>query len=254
MTKLKKLILSFLLIIIALISTGCASIEYERVLNTDGTIVDAVCVKLDNNKIVSAGYNIETVTKDIKSKMTLYLNALIQSFYKRDDGLLDIEKINVYNNVTTTVSENNGYIIASIKFRNYNTFKYFYGLHLVENNDDDSENIKNFLFDKNISTGKTIFATQDAKLITNEFLSYFNNNYTLEDAELSYLFGTPESKLHSDANYQFTQDGVKYHQWIVTDINQDISTYTYRFKPVNWYISALVLTFVLILVLFIIYL
>lgn len=252
MTKFKKVLLTFFMAFIILFTTGCASIEYERILNTDGTIIDAVCVKLDNEKIQNAGFNITNLTKDIKSKMNLYINSMVQSFYNRDDGLLDIEKISVYNNITTTVTDQNNYIVASIKFRNYNTFKYFYGLHLNEDTDDDTKLIEEFLFNKNLSTGKTIFSTSDAQFITNEFLTYFNNQFTVEDTELSYVFGTPENKIHSDATYQFSQDGVNYHQWIITDINQDITTYTYQMKPVNWYIMALVLTFILIIVLFVV--
>lgn len=252
MTKLKKILLTLLITFIMLLSTGCASIEYERVLNTDGTILDAVCVKLDNEKITTAGFNLETVKTEIKSKMNLYITAIIQSFYNRDDGLLDIEKISVYNNITTTVTEKNDYIIASIKFRNYNTFKYFYGLHLDNDDNDNTKTIEEFLYNKNVSAGKTIFSTSDAEFITNEFLCYFDNNFTINNAELLYSFGTPESKLHSDANYKFTHDGVYYHQWVLNDVNQDITTYTYQMKPINWYILALILTFIFIIVLFII--
>lgn len=252
MTKFKKIMLTFILCFIIFLTTGCASIQYERVVNTDGTILDAVSVKLDKEKITNAGFNIETVTNDVKNKMNLYLNALVQSFYNRDDGLLDIEKIAVYNNLTTGVSIQNDYIIASIKFRNYNSFRYFYGLHLVEDTKDDETTIKGFLFNKNLSTGKTIFSGSDAEFITNEFMSYFNNKFTINDAKLSYVFGTPESKIHSDSNYEFSEDGINYHQWIITNKNQEITTFTYQMKPVNWYILAIALTCVLIIVLFII--
>lgn len=253
MKKLKKLLLCFSFCFVIIFSCGCADIEYSRVAYENGVILDAVSVKLDTTKITNAGFNVTKVTNDVKIKMNQYLNAIINSFYNRDDGLLDIEKIAVCNNLTTKVVAQNSYIIASIEFRNYNTFKYFYGLHLTEDSENDNENtIKTFLFNKNLSTGKTIFAGQDAEFITNDFVTYFNGNFNIENCNLSYVFGTPESKIHSDANFTFTQDGVNYHQWILNSKDDTITTFTYQMKPINWYLLGLALTLVLILVLFII--
>ena len=240
-----------MLTFVILISTVCASIQYQRTVYENGTILDAISVKLNNKAITDAGYNIEKVTSDIKLKMQQYLNTMVTSFYTRNDGLLEIEKISVCNNLTTKVKENNNYIIASIEFRNYNTFKYFYGLHLMEDSSNNNENVvESFLFNKNLSTGKTIFSGQDAEFITNEFISYFNDDFSIEDCDLSYVFGTPENKLHSDSDFTFTENGVTYHQWILNSKDDTITTFTYQMKPVNWYILALVLTFALLLVLF----
>lgn len=250
MKKLKKIMLSVCLLLLVFCFSGCANIEYQRIVNTDGSIIDAVCVKLDEQKLTEKNYNITKVTSDIISKMNGYINSIVASFYNRDDGLTTIEKVSVYNNIVTTATEKNGYIIASIKFKNYSTFKYFYGLHLNEDSNNEDNIVKDFLFNKNVSAGKTIFAGKDAEFITNEFLTYFNNDFTLDDADLSYLFGTTESKMHSDATIQFTQNNINYHQWIINDINQEITTFYYQMKPVNWYILALSLTLGLTLILF----
>ena len=242
-----------MLTFIVIFSCGCASIQYQRVINKNGKILDAISVKLDTNKIAEAGYNVDKVTLDVKTKMQQYLNALVNAFYNRDDGLLEIEKIAVYNNLRTLVTTNNGFIIASIEFNNYNTFKYFYGLHLNEDNSSSNDNlVEGFLFNKNVTTGKTIFSGSDAVFIANDFMAYFNNDFRIEDCELSYVFGTIENKLHSDADFTFTEDGVTYHQWILSSKDDSISTFTYQMKPVNWYILALGLTAILIIVLFIV--
>lgn len=252
MKKLKKIFTCLVLMLVVIFASGCANVDYQRIVNNDGTIIDAVCVKLDEEKITTAGYNIATVTNEIKNKMTIYLQAMLMDFYDRDDGLLTIEKITVTNNLTAGVTNENGYIIASIKFKNYDAFRYYYGLHLIQEENDNANIVEEFLFNKNISTGKTIFSGADAKYFTNEFLAYFNNNFTIEDATLSYVFGTPENKLHSDATKQYSSGGINYHQWIVTDVNQEINTFTYQIKPINWYILALGLTLLFMLILFII--
>lgn len=253
MKKLKRLLICFMFTLIVIFSTGCANIQYQRAVYENGTIIDAISVKLDNDKITEKGYNIEKVTNDVKIKMQQYINAIVNSFYNRNDGLLEIEKIAVYNNLRTLVTTKNDYIVASIEFRNYNTFKYFYGLHLNEGNSTSSDDIvEGFLFNKNVSTGKTIFSGADAEYITNEFIAYFDNNFTIEDCDLSYIFGTIENKLHSNADYTFKEDGVTYHQWFLNSKDDTISTFTFQMKPVNWYILALVLTAILIIVLFVV--
>lgn len=256
MKKFKKIAICFLMLVLIVVLSGCAQIEYSRVVNTDGTIIDSVCVKLDEEQIASSGYaleQIEEIKTHIKSKMNGYINDFFTAFKLRDDGLLDIEKIAVKNNVISTVSENEGYIVASLKFKNYHAFKLFYGLHLLEDEEGDNEEaIAGFLYNKNVAVGKTIFATEDAKFVTNEFISYFDNNFSESDAELYYTFATPESKLHSNATKHYEVDGVYYHEWLVTSADQDIATFTYQIKPINWYVLALAMTFALIIVLFVV--
>lgn len=250
--KLKKLICLILLCSVILF-TGCASVEYGRIVNKDGSIIDAVSVKLDETKISNAGFDINEVKNGVKTKMSNYLLTIINSFQNKDDGLTNIEKFAVLNNLDYMVVEKNDYIIASIKFKNYNTFKFFYGLHLIDDSEDSSPTkIEEFLVNKYVNTGKTIFAGADAQYVINDFLAYFNNTFTIEDANLSYVFGTSEDKLYSDATNHYKIDGINYHEWIINDINQEINTYTLRANPVNWYILALGLTFALIVILFVI--
>lgn len=250
--KFKKLLCLILLCSIFLFA-GCATIEYDRIVLEDGTILDAVSVKLDNEKIENAGFNVNDAKEGVKTKMSNYLLQVVNTFKAREDGLSSIEKYAVLNNLTYSVTENNDYIIASIKFKNYNTFKYFYGLHLVEDTDkNEPDKVEEFLINKYVNTGKTIFSTDDAKYITNDFIAYFDNKFSLDDTNLSYVFGTSEDKLYSNANYQYSLNGINFHQWIINDINQEISTYTIVPKPVNWYLLALGLTFVLIVILYVI--
>lgn len=250
--KFKKLLCLILLCTVFLFA-GCATIEYDRIVLEDGTILDAVSVKLDNQKIENAGFNVNDAKEGVKTKMSNYLLQVVNTFKAREDGLSSIEKYAVLNNLTYSVTENNDYIIASIKFKNYNTFKYFYGLHLVEDTDkNEPDKVEEFLINKYVNTGKTIFSTDDAKYITNDFIAYFDNKFSLDDTNLSYVFGTSEDKLYSNANYQYSLNGINFHHWIINDINQEISTYTIVPKPVNWYLLALGLTFVLIVILYVI--
>lgn len=248
MKLLKKFGAIIVCLLVIFVATGCASVQYSRVINTDGSIVDAFCVKLDNEKIISAGVNPSDVKTKIANKMNLYLDALFDAFDNRESYYFDMDKIVVRQNVSRQIISQDDYILARLKFKNYTVFKYFYGFDDSASEDDSSQTLKTFLFNKNISTGKTIFAGDYSNLI-NEFASMFDYAYGVEDVNFSYLFGTPQSKLHSDSTYCYEVDGVTYHEWVLDSPDQEISTYTYQIKPVNWYILALILTACLILIL-----
>ena len=250
----KKISLCFICLCFVFALSGCAKVQYQRLISSDGKIIDAVSVKLDQQKIEASGFDIETVKNDVKIKMNIYINAIFNAFQNRDDKLLEIEKIAVKNNVLAEVNETENCITASLTFKNYSAFKYFYGLHLIEE-DADSDSTKTteqFLYNKTSNTGKTIFSGEDAKFVTDEFVAYFENKFSLDDVELSYVFATPEGKVHSNATYNYEIDGIHYHEWIVEDINQEITTFTVQVKPVNWYIVALLCTVGLIIILFVI--
>lgn len=249
--KFKK-IFCLILLCSLILFTGCASVEYQRVVSSDGTILDAVSVKLDKEKITNAGFDFDSAKNGVKNKMNNYLLQIVNAFQTRSDNLTLIEKFAVMNNLSYSVLEQDDYIIAGIKFKNYNAFKYFYGLHLVEDSDDDTKVVEEFLVNKYITTGKTIYSSDDAQYITNDFLAYFDNKFTLDDAELSYVFGTSSDKLYSDATNHFSLSGINFHQWIIDDVNQEINTYTLKANPINWYLLALALTLVLIIVLYIV--
>ena len=55
MKNFKKILLCLMLTLIVIFSCGCASIQYQRVINKNGKILDAISVKLDTNKIAEAG-------------------------------------------------------------------------------------------------------------------------------------------------------------------------------------------------------
>lgn len=251
--KFKKLALVFCFLLVSIIS-GCANIEYSRTINEKGNIIDAVAVTLDYEKIASAGYNTSEVETYIEQKMNTYLSVIISSFTNRDDNLDKITKLTVLQNTTSLVYKKDNVIVALLKFNNYGTFKYFYGLHLNENSNDNTQIEEGFLINKYVSTGKTIFASEDAQYIKNEFLIYFNDKFTENDASYEYTFGTIDDKLYSDADFTFSKDGVNYHQWIINsdNTNREIKTYNILVKPVNWYLTALIATAGFIIISFII--
>lgn len=250
--KFKKISLAFCLLFILFFS-GCCSVEFSRTIKEDGKIIDAVAVTLDLEKIKSSGYNTSTVIEHVEQKMSSYLSSVILSFKTRDDGLDNISKLTVLQNTTSLVYQKENKVVALLSFKNYGTFKYFYGLHLSEDSDDTICE-EGFLVNKHISTGKTIFAGEDARFIENDFLSYFNNNFTLDDASYQYTFGTIDDSLYSDADKTYTEDGINYHQWIINsnNPNKEIETYHLQIKPVNWYLTALVVTASFILISFMI--
>jgi len=248
--KFKRLSIIFCFLFIVIFS-GCANVQFSRTINENGSIVDAVAVTLDLDELKKANYDTDTVIAFIEQKMNGYLSNIITSFKIREDNLDEIVKLTVLQNITSLVYHKDNIVVALLKFKNYGTFKYFYGLHLIEDTDNTIIE-EGFLVNKYISSGKTIFAGEDARFIENEFLSYFNEDFTLNDVTYEYTFGTTDDKLYSDADYNFSEDGINYHQWIIksNNTNREIKTYNILVKPVNWYLTALITTAVFILISF----
>lgn len=254
MKKLKKYLTCLVLIFAIFLFTGCASIQYERSVRPDGKIVEMVLVKLDEEKINQVGKTKSEVINFVINKMNIYSSNMVNNFFLKEDTLLYIEKVAVTNNILfiADYDEANDVVFAKMEFKNYNTFRYFYGLHLEEESVDDSEIIENYLYNKKLSKTQTVFAVANDEFIESEFSEEFNNEFTIEDCNLSFVFGSPDNKLHSDADYTYIKDGVKYHQWNLNSIEDEISTFTFMVKPVNWYILSLVLTLALIIILFVV--
>lgn len=248
--KIKKIFV-FLLLCSVILFTGCAKVQYQHVFKSDGTVVDAVMVELDEDVLQEKDVNISALKSKIENTMAYFMEAFINSFYSRDDGLTLEEKNSVFANVEPKVYRKENYIIAQFTFKNATAFTYFYGYHL----DTDDDNIKteeSTFYNTSISEGKTIFSADMSKNICNEFLTALDDKFTLEDTTFYYTFGTTYSRIHSNSTYKFDKDGVYYHQWQLNSVDDTIMTYTVGAKPINWYILALALTFVLGIVLFVI--
>ncbi len=232
--------------------SGCAQVEHSRVVYSDGRIVDAIAVKLDEEKIVNKGYDLASLKSKIKTKMNKYILALQSSFLSRDDNLTTQEKSFVLFDMASEVGEKQGYIYATINFKDYTTFKYFYGLHLQDSSQTESEDeniVSTPLYTKSVSVSQTVFASSICEDIAQDFLNDYGGNFDLDDVDFSFLLGMPESRLHSNATTTYSSNGITYHEWNLSSTTEEIVTFSYLLKPVNWYILALSLTFVLFIVL-----
>lgn len=251
--KIKKLLV-FVFLSFAIILSGCAKVQYQHIFNADGTIVDSFVVELDEASLNAKNVNVSNLKFQIKDKMTYYMQIFINAFYSRDDGLSREEKNSIFSNVDTKIEENEKYIIARFTFKNATAFTYFYGYQLIDDTDDGIETTEGTFYNTSVSSGKTIFSSDVAKNVAEEFRTSetINNKFTLDDVKFYYTFGTTHSKIHSNATYQFDENGVCYHQWALNTIDDEIITFTLQPKPINWYILALSLTFILAVILYVI--
>ena len=92
-------------------------------------------------------------------------------------------------------------------------------------------------------------------------MEYYLNKYqtfTLDDISLTQVYGTTDKRLHSNADYKTTIDGINYHLWDIDTANDNYKTMklSYYYRSVvgtGWYIIALSLSLGLAIVLLIVY-
>lgn len=259
-----------LLLVSCLVFSGCASVHYSVLVNTDGSVQQGFQVSLDKNKITMAGYNYSDVANKVE---TIFQNSVNNNSKNIANYCLANGK-SIFNCGIATqyerVDEQNFY--AYIAFENIATYtnysKFLSGGSSGSEADDNSNLQENPFFIKDIEVNDTVYSGLDEKdadgnytnQIVKAFTDYFDGStegtqkFTLDDVEYNFYYGLPTTKLHSNSDKVISQSGVQIHQWVFnsSNLNEPIQTWTIQIKPVAWYVLALVLTFILILILFII--
>lgn len=162
----------------------------------------------------------------------------------------------------------NGDIIQcniSLTFSNIYAYYYFNDVYADTIQNDDTIKEEHLFYTKNISEQTAPFSKLDQNAIAQEFDNFFGTNgsgykyFDFGSMEYAFCYSTPNSKLHSDANYTIRDASSNtIHIWEfsaqqVTDADGiTIHTYTVAIKAYAWYVLALIIALVVALVLWII--
>lgn len=249
-----------LLVVSVLLFSGCASVNYSVIMNSEGKIEQAMQVNLDKSEITLAGYSYDEVFDKV--------GADFDSYFYSPEGSLKIKILEYALKKHEDVDEcgiklyreslkDEGIIFGSIVFDSYKIYKEFYNI----TDDDNDQTIieKTWFFDREISESDSIFSSilqegSGSNQIASEYLDYFDGSLagttkkTLEDADYNFYYGVPTTKLYSNSDRVFTQNGITIHEWnfSASQLGDKIRTYTLAVKPTAWYILALVITIVIV--------
>ena len=265
MTKMKKIIaIIFCLCLSIGLFSGCSTVSYGLVQYSDGQILQSFSTVLDEDVLTENGYVIEGgdgVKNKIKSVYTNLVNELQSDFETRIlvSGNFQIYNIVMQDIKNATITDEDNVITLQILFKNLTNYRYFYDL--VKDSEEDNSNsdtITEYPF-YNVITTKTYTKFYNYREnphflnAENEIKEYFaSSDFTIDDMGFNYCYGLPSSsKFKSNADYIYSQNGIDIHIWKLdsSELNKEIEFYRIQIKPTLWYVLAVALTFILLVIL-----
>lgn len=264
MKKLKYLSLILVLSCVVILS-GCANIEYQRLVDDFGQILDKITIEIDETKLPS-DVNVNTLVGKIKGDLSkYYVNPMRQRL-----AVFKIEHPVEYHQLVDCVSINdptesveNGIhkITVETIFASSEVMAFMYGYDSTETDTSDGlSESKSFFIKKYTQTSDNVFGdiTQiefDGENLYNKYAEYVGEEYDPSDITLTQIYGSTDSRMHTNATQTIDYNGFTCHLWEFSgdDSSGKLVFYYLTANPTGWYILALALTFVIVLLVVVIY-
>lgn len=236
MTKLKTVAL-ILIISLCTFLCGCASVEYKMIVKNNGNVVEVFTVRLDEQEIENAGYNVEELKDKIKNDAANLITEDVLSYYFR----LEIDQMpqgsaeRKYYEEGVKISsgwEKNEFNMT-VAFMDVSIYYLFY--NIVNPGSEDNEVEEKHLF-YNITTYYTKTAFYGINF-QNQLLKSYADSYpefTKADIDYFYSYAVDSPRWHSNANYQRKVGGEYVHTWALNanELNREI--YLYKITANQW--------------------
>ena len=277
----KKRILALLICFFSVFTLcGCGSISYVlQIDSASGVVTQGVVFSVSKTDIQNAG---KTVI-NFKQHVEYVANTVVSNSYTSFENSHEMdEQLLTYDGTTATFAEivlwteshidpqtrrpqiiweeNGDTLKCSISLRFLSIYSYLY-FHDSFPDDEDEDNViweQHLFYAKKITEQTSPFANLDNNDIVDYFVDYFDGNFSASDMTYSFMYSTPDSKMHSDADsIKTTSSGNYVHiwNWTASQLEQSggkFHTYTIKIKTPTWYwfglsvglFTALVLTIV----------
>lgn len=278
----KKLFSSILILLISVFAFfGCAKVEFLRTIDGNNVIMDRLVIELDEEKIKLAGQDVNYVVAVIDSDFTTFKSSL--DVWKKQFILEDYP--NLYDRVQQGIICTNERIgkklTITVQYADYTMFGLFYGLSNIEGHEykkaltDVGPFVSQMLTEngENEDFGfflKKYSMLKDSGFISNlenleekgdnfyrdlyiKYRTLMNEKYDVEDLDITQVFVYPDDDVYTNADMEEYYGGLKMFMWNMSDKAEDFQMEIYRLTPrsVNWYVFALVISAIVVIVLFI---
>ena len=266
----KKLLSLILIICSVFVFCGCANIEYQRITDDTGQIIDKLVIELNEKEILQKISNVElqALKKDIQSDLDNYVVAInyakpqLQAQYPDMDFATGIvAETTPWEYVSKDVSK----IYIEIYYKNSDYMLKINGGNTEEdpeNEDDNTEIISDLFISKYMMYSDNVFmGMEEVSMGSETYFDFYTTKYSdfsVKDINLTQVYGTTDSRLKSNADHKTTIDGINYHLWEIDTENggytkAKLSYYYTTAVGTGWYIVALALTFALAFILLVVY-
>lgn len=258
---------------------GCGSVNYSLSVSSTGVVTQSFYMAVNKTDIISAGKTVDDFKDEVRNVGNQITRNSFESFESRyaddtikstfDGGTKTYAEIKTYvianmepNNKTASIvwKEENGYLYCqmTLKFLTIQSYNYYYDHFNDDTEDSDTITIDYGYYKKEVTTTDSVFSDLSTSSIATYFKTYFGDTYDLSDMTYSYCYVTPSSHLYSDADsVSYTSSGYV-HTWNFTadelsaENGGQISLYTISFRTWLWYVTAILITLLVGLILFLV--
>ncbi|MBQ9791221.1 MAG: hypothetical protein IJW28_01410 [Clostridia bacterium] len=283
----KKIFSLIVVLMLSVILTGCANIEYYRVVDGYGFIMEKLVIDIDKEALKNTyPTNTNQAINNLKSELETDFKTFEEKINKwKQDNFGAYTKL--YSELVTDITidksviiQNGGDIHATLTlgFKNEKMFYIFYGVaEITDENGDivsyspalndygpflaDFENVKEendgfFTYKYDVRNSNTIADALDKDNgdeyylgFVDKYGQYFFNTYDINDVLLYQVFGYPDDKLHSNADMEGQEGGINLFKWKI-DITADTELELYKLAANRhlWYIVAIAVALVSVMI------
>lgn len=276
----KKLLSSILILLISVFTFfGCAKVEFLRTIDGNNVIMDRLVIELDEEKIKLAGQDVNYVAAIIDSDFVTFKSSLDN--WKKQfilDDYPDLYK-RVQEGIECTNEWTGKKLTITVQFADFTMFGLFYGLSNIEGHeykkalsdvgpfvskmlmeDGENENLGFYLKKYSMLKDEGLIANLESledkgdDFYRNLYIKYralLNEQYDVEDLDITQIFVYPDDDVYTNADAEEYYGGLKMFMWNMTGKAEDFEMEIYRLTPraVNWYVSALVVSAIVVVVL-----
>lgn len=234
MKQIKKIIISFFILAIVLVFSGCATVNYRIDRNSDGSIYETFSVSLDVDEIKSAGYS-DTDILNLKNKIEDDFERSIVAFSLRYSLYVLETKTYIDENFEYTNGWDGNSYILKLKFKTVYMYYLFYNISSEDPYEPIRTEEEGTFFKKIIYEDQTIYN----EITVFDYADYLFDfpEFDVDDVECSYTYATNNYRWRSDDVDETSFDGDNYtYTWNLssTDFNKTIQLYFYVANEVSW--------------------
>lgn len=254
----KKLITIFMSLLCVFFLCGCATVNYNLSVNSDGSVTQTFSVVLNEELLSGKGKTLEEVKSEIRQTVNDVESKFNAEFLANVTNPEIIAYV-IQNKTDAKITMGSNYALIKIDFKTAEAYTYYYS-HTLDTEDNSIITNEGF-YKKSNNTSNTVFNDLENNAVAKRWLAFFGeaSGVTLSDCTYSFTYSTPSEHLHSDADYVgYDENGNKAHTWYFTadeitgqnaQTGDTINIYRIAVNSPLWYYLALGLTALLVVVL-----
>lgn len=264
----KRFLSVFILICCMFVMCGCANMEYLRVVDDNGQIMDKFTIELDRKDIISkigATRYYDELQKSIESDLKKYadmINSRRTELQREYGGQKDfVNGVAAAASKFFQLNETTDQIFVQVNYASIEYYKLINNISDDGSSEADNEVVSNWFVSKYIIKATNTFSNLEELGGEDGYFKTYTRDYpefSMDDVNLTQIYGTTDSRLKSNADYVEKIEGINYHLWEIDAKNGayktcELSYYYLTAVGTGWYIIALALSIALAVILIVVY-